>query len=78
MLLNRRSNRTSKAASNTAPSSFSALISLFADIAGAMSVLFICAFIAIIMISIPLAIIMLAIIITAIIMRVDCALPSKR
>ena len=78
MLLNHRSNCTAKDANRVAPSSFSALISLFADIAGAMSVLFICAFIAIIMVSIPLAIIMLAIIITAIIMRADCALPSKR
>ena len=78
MLLNRRSNRTSKAAKRFAPSSFSALICPSADIACAMSVLFICALIAIIIISVPLAIIISAIIMPAIIMRGKCALPSKR
>ena len=78
MLLTYRSNRTTKDAKRFAPSSFSALMSLSADIAGAMSVLFMCAIIAIIIISVPLAIIISAIIIPAIIMRKDCALPSKR
>ena len=76
MLLNHRSNWTAKDANRVAPSSFSALISLFADIAGAMSVLFICAILAIIIISIPLAIIITAIII-GMIMCAKCALPSK-
>ena len=73
-----RNSRSSKDAKRFAPSSFSALISPSADIAIAMSVLFICAIIAIIIISIPLAIIISAIIIPAIIMRKECALPSKR
>ena len=78
MLLTYRSNRTTKDAKRFAPSSFSALIGLNADIAVAMSVLFICALIAIIMLSAPIAIIISAIIIPAIIMRTGCAIQSKR
>ena len=73
MLLNVRSNRTTKDAKRFAPSSFSALISTLAGIAFAMSVLFICAILAIIIISVPLAII-----ISAMIMCKNCVLPSKR
>ncbi len=72
------SNRNTKDANRFAPSSFSALMSLSADIADAMSVLFICAIIAIIMISVPLAIIISAIIIPVIMICKNRALPSKR
>ena len=51
-------------------------MNISADIAFAMSVLFICAILAIIIISIPLAIIITAIII-GMIMCAKCALPSK-
>ena len=76
MLLNSRSNCTNRDAKRFAPSSFSALMNISADIAFAMSVLFICAILAIIIISIPLAIIITAIII-GMIMCAKCALPSK-
>ncbi len=69
MYFGKASNRNTKDANGFAPSSFSALIYDFADIAGAMSVLFMC---------IIIAIIPLSIIIPAIIMRKRCALPSKK
>lgn len=78
MYFGKASNRNTKDANGFAPSSFSALIYDFADIAGAMSVLFMCIIIAIIMLCPPVAIIPLSIIIPAIIMRTRCALPSKK